>query len=68
MTKVIKRFLLDNESLPSCKQDLSKGKLYLKKHFNDEVLVQIEEKLKQGLVKQYMDNRRKIEIVEWADG
>lgn len=68
MTKVVKRFLLDIESLPSCKQDLSKGKLYLKKHFNDEVLVRIEEKLEQGLVKQYMGNWRKLEIMEWPDG
>lgn len=65
MIKVIRKFLIDGKLPLSRNQDLSKGRLYLKKHFNDEVLIRIRGKLQQGMVKKYITNPRRVEITEW---
>lgn len=67
MVRVIRKFL-GGKLPPSRSQDLSKGRLYLKKHFNDGVLNGIKLKLLRGMVETYISNPRRVEIVEWQNG
>ena len=65
MLKVINGLLAGDRPLPSRKQDLSKGRLYLKKHFNDQVLIKIRENLEQGMVRKHIADPCEVSIVEW---
>ncbi|MEK6972539.1 MAG: formyl transferase [archaeon] len=63
MAKVIKKYLQERSPLPAFKQDISKGKLYLKKDFTEEVILHIRQNLKEGLIKDYLKNRRDVKII-----
>lgn len=67
MVAAAKHFLAKEKILLSRKQDLSIGKLYLKKHFNDEVLHRINTLLSEGLVEKYMQSPKSVDIVEWTE-
>jgi methionyl-tRNA formyltransferase len=64
MTRGLERYLSSGPP-PGVKQDLSRGKLFLKKAFNDEVLQTIQRNLANGMVRQYAAAPRSVAMVEW---
>ena len=64
MIKVIRKYI-DEGSVPSKKQSLEVGKLYLKKDFTEIVSKQIEKNIEDGIVKQYIKNQKYVNIIEW---
>jgi methionyl-tRNA formyltransferase len=64
MIKVIKRYL-DEGMVPSTKQMLGQGRLYLQKDFTEEVSIQIQQNLQNGIVQEYLRNQKHVDIIEW---
>ena len=64
MIKVIRKYL-EKGKLPSVKQNKKKGRLYLKKEFNDEVVKTINKYIDEGLISEYIKNPKEVELVQW---
>jgi folate-dependent phosphoribosylglycinamide formyltransferase PurN len=64
MRRVVERCLREG-SPPAVKQDTSRGRLYLKKQFTDEVVLSIREFIASGGVREYARAPREAEIVAW---
>lgn len=62
--RVVEQFLT-GEPAPRHRQDKSLGKLYLKRHFNDEVIRCIRDRIENGLVAEYSRTPKPLDIVEW---
>lgn len=64
MIKTIKRFL-GTGSVPSYQQDLSKGRQYYFNEFNHDVVKKLNKLLEEGIVSDYLENARDVDIVLW---
>ena len=62
--KVVNYFFI-NKNVPSHFQDLSKGKQYYFNDFSDETILKLNELLKQRVIKNYIDNPKKIDYIKW---
>lgn len=65
MIRAITRYLENKDSLPSVKQDLTKGRVYYKKHFSDESIIRVRENLSNGVVAKFLENPKRCDIVSW---
>ena len=66
MIAAVDRYLTQGPP-PCAKQDLSKGRLYLRKHFNDEVIAKTYDNIKNGMVKRYCKNPKKARMIIWGE-
>ena len=63
MVKVIRGYLKCGPP-QALQQDKNNGKLYMKKHFTDKIVLEIKNRIENGLVKEYARCPKKINIVE----
>jgi len=65
MIKVISRLIESNNDLPSFPQDLSIGRVYMKKHFTDKSILKVRRNLKDGLIENFLENQKVSNFVRW---
>ena len=65
MIKTVKRYISEDESIPSLKQDKGKGNLYLGTDFSENIIIKIRENLHNNIVSNYVNNPKEIDIVRW---
>ena len=67
MKDIIDSYLFLDKPLSAYKQDLKRGKLYLWKDFTEEVVIKINENIKNEMVKKYARNPKKVPLIRWGE-